>query len=739
MPLKQMPNGEWVDIAAGTSPEIEARIRAQFSKPVARVASNTAAPSRTKERYGAKEDEADIQRQLKRTKDRQNGPLGALVRGNRALDAFTGSFTDTATFGLPSVLASAAIAGTKGVGEAIANKDISRIGRRYNIQREVDRRQQSEVNSEHPYASLAGTIAGAFGSPVGAETGLGLVGSKLAAKVPTVGKVARAVGATPAVKLVARVGGSPIGTAARAGANNAALGAFINSDGDLNSAKDAYLAGGLTGGALGAAGTGAVGLARIVKDRAPGQASNVAYRKVAQMLRSARKDAVSPDGRPIIGPRYTPNSAVAEIKDVARTGGDPMLADISPQMQNLMGYVARSQTLDNANLAVKVAENRAQLIPDRFARKVEDTFGGTSDSLNAYERLKDIKSTRKNVGKLDYQEGGVMDDPIKWSDQLDEYMRNAPEFTKAALRDGYERMLNRRQDPSQMGNGETGSFDYIPNLRTFDYMKRAFDRHMGAAKRAGDMERMQELSGELTQLKKLLADSNPEYADILARQRDYYQQQNSVQLGLDFLKGVRNNPRKYLDDIKASGVNMEELRIGIADALLTMENKTGNPVAQLRALQRSKDQRAVLEHVIGKKKLNGFMKFMRQELRAAHTDKALARGQQSFTSNVAMAEHGLDADPAAQLGADILRGYGFGGGVGAGSAAVRFGDRMRRSMSDPAKDEIARILMGRGEGLNKGIANARAQNIRRIKANRDIQTYIGKLMGVGVGQGVKEN
>ena len=148
-------------------------------------------------------------------------------------------------------------------------------------------------------------------------------------------------------------------------------------------------------------------------------------------------------------------------------------------------------------------------------------------------------------------------------------------------------------------------------------------------------------------------------------------------------------------------------------------------MAVLQAMTRSPNQRKVLENLFeGRGNLGRFERWLGREVRAAKTDAKVA-GPQSVTSENMMNSINPGGDVGG-LAMDTLRGVAYGGPAGAVSAGIRKIDNLANSTSAPVNDEIARILMSRGDDLVAGVGKARAFQTARKAANRRRATRVAR-------------
>lgn len=615
-------------------------------------------------------------------------------------------FSHEYTFHLDEPISAAASALTRGGYNAFKKGDIGEIGKEYKVAKRAQEIRRRNYEDENTFGGNAMGLLGAIVNPLGAETGV----SKVLAKVaPNLTKAAKA---TKFVQAVGKAGNTAIGQGARAGFNQAAL-TDIADTGSIKSALNSGLMGATLGGTLSAAGKAGSSLYKVFKDRAPDAAKRVAYDKIAEMLGRTRRPGAA-------HMPYSPAAAQREMAVSAAAGHDPMLMDLSPEMHNTGGWLARKPGLKAANELVDAGEVRAAGAADRFDTEVTQRMGRNP---SAYEAKKSINATRRARGQVDYAEGGALDMPVKWSKDLEDFFNNSPDAGRL-MQKAYT-SAQRFGEPIVGGTAKDGT-QFIPSMRAFDRLKREFDGEIGVALRKGDKTLASGLSEHLKRLKGLMTDANPEYAGVLAAQRDEFEKLASAELGQSIFTRMksREGAEQLLDEIKAGKTKPGELRVGVSDALLSMRNTADNPVALMRKFMRSKEQRAVLETVMGgKKELNRFDRFMRREIRGGKSNAML--GKQSATN--IFQQVGDDAGEAAgDIGRRAVTGFGFGGVIGGLSGLLRGYHTHKATMGPAAREELARILMGRGEGLQEGISAAKKHSAGYKKFEQDLARMLAK-------------
>jgi len=707
MATERMPNGQLVDFAPGTSPEVKAQVRARYAAP--------ARPTLTARPAAPDPRAADIQRRAANMAQASDLTKSLVPFANGATGDMARAVQRGASMYLKDPVQSAISAGIASLGGKNFRDEYTR-------NQEAAHLLANKDYGDHPIRTGAAEFAGSMIVPVGEATGL-------ARLTPN---AAKAAAATKVGRVVAKAASTPVGVAIRTGANMGALnaaGATVDK-GDISQLPEAMMAGAAGGGALGGMLGGAARagshIAQVIGDRAASNASNVAYRKIADLLSRAHS---GPTGK---GPVYSPESAVREMNVSAARGNEPMLADLSPEMNNVAGHLAREPGNPAANELVTKAEDRSLGILDRFHAKLRSLSNVGDD---AYAATNTVNATRKGAGAIDYSPGGVMDTHVPNTPELEKFFKDSPDASRL-LEKAYvtAQRFGENLQTLQRGVG-TGEPKLIPTLRVFDYLKREFNGAIGEAMNKGNTTLAAGLSRHLSDLKKVITDAAPGYEHIVANQRNLFQKADSLVKGQGFLKQMRtvNGPRELMDTLKSSS-NLDEHRLGMIDALL----HTDNPIATMRSLSSTPEKRAVMVQVMGgTKEFNLFDRFIRREIRGMGTDRMLARGKQSATNALGQAGNLDEGHAAAQLGTAMVKGGSFGGPTGAAANAIAKLDQLNRGMGPRAREELARALMGRGEGLPAKVAASKAHYAKRRAQDKRIGRYAGRAGGT-VGGNVQE-
>lgn len=596
-------------------------------------------------------------------------------------------------------------AATRGVVHAFQKGDIGEVGKEYRIARDTERQLDQRAEQQTGTGGTLAEIAGALVNPIGD----GAKALEYAGKaVPLLGKVgAKIAGSNALVK------------GALAGANQGAVNAVGSDDsaqsvGDLvNRAGQGWTTGGLVGGAFGGAATGARKVVQVLADRGAPAAERVAYSRIGGMLKNAKLD---------------PALAEKELADANASGGDAVVADLSPGLQAQAGALAKKPNVPGSNDMIARSRDRLDDRNTRFENEVRNRIA-LANGDDAAAHMEGLTAARKGAGNVDYQQ--ALDGKFHWDQNLQDFMDKADPEMHDAMRQGAHLASLHGQDVAQLGyhidpaTGKTVIDSTTPSLRVFDYAKRAMDDKISRAMKAGDSSYAGGLSNLLSTFKQHVMNAAPDYAPALAKQRDYFQRADATQKGLDFISRMRSSdpltgPQsilKEIDQIKATNPgHLEDIRTGMANAILGTSNKA-DPRAFLMQSARNPDQRKILEFAFGGQgPFNDFVKWANRDARSTGTDKLVAPGYQSATELFRQGGESLGSDVGG-LAEHTGRGFGFGGPVGAAAGFLRKFGQLASTMSPEALDAMAKALMSNGGGLAEKVGAANKFGVERAARN----------------------
>lgn len=672
MPIVKLPNGQYANVAEGAD---LSRIKAATPKP---QVSKPVSPAQ-------------------RRADKQIARFGS--------GGFTDAMKSGLTLGFDDEIAGGVSALTTGVANALRSGNASDIKNQYRVARDAERLVKANRANTSPVSNAIGDIAGSLANPIG--SGLG-VAAKLAPK---------------AAPIIAKAGGKT--KALLTGINQGIASGIGNSEQDVGaSAVNGGAGGAIATAVFGGLGRAGIQAAKALGDTSLGAASRVAYGKIA--------NALAGTSRPKGNLKYTPEAAAREIRATDAAGGDASLLDLSPALRAQAGSISRRPSIASSDDLINRGENRLLKRNNRFRDKIENTVNPTTGQ-NAAALTNSISAKRKAAGDRDY--GPALDKQFKYNDDIEEFVTKAPTVTRKAFGAAAELVRAERKDPTQLGFtfNDAGDVVYIkvPNMRTMDYVKRGFDTLIGKSLKDGDRNTARILSGELNNLKEAISKTNPEYADVLKTQRDFYQQQEAVDLGLDALKKLKSDPRALLVDIKALTKDQKDnFQTGVIDAIrnISITNKSANPSAILKSFMVSPEQREAMTTILGgRKNLNKIDRFLTREARTLKGDALVSSGGQSETSRLLMADDAAPSD-LKDLGIAGMRGQAFGGLLGSSSAIIRGIDGIKAKISPNAQNELGKLLAGKGEGLIEGVRAARDFEARRLRSTDAKTKAIAKIV-----------
>lgn len=689
MPLKKMPNGEYVRVPDNIAPEALARIENQYRRQARRERREPQRPAVQRDANARPDEEQEITNRAAR--------LAAAGGGKGFADSVNNGYL----FGAQPMLSGAVNSLMEGVPNAIREGDFSEIGRAYRVGKGTEDRLATQYSNDSGGASMAGEIIGAVANPMG--TGAGGVRA-IGRALPNGGRLQRAANA-----LAGQMGVGPVRSAISAGATQGAINSATRSDswsevpGNLaRGAATGAVAGGVIGGGSRALGAGA----EIISDALPRNAARTARIRIKELL---DKSGISPA------------RAEREIAVTDARGGDAALMDLSPRLRAKAGRLSRNTNLNRSDELVTRGDDR---IADRNARFGENVSErATTPGTSAHARSESIEGGRRAQGDIDYAPGGPMDAPLAWSDDLERFFKESPD-ADALIKDAYIIAQRYGQNLGQTQPGPNGTIQAIPSMRVMDYLKRAYDKRIGPAIRSGDTVTASSLSANLKELRRMLGEANPEYAPMLAAQRDAFEKVRAIEFGEGAMAKVAKDPRALLRELQAMTPEMQlEARIGIIDAIMA-KNIKADPVAFIRSVTRTPEQRAVFEMAFGgKKEFASFQRWIRREHRAAKADRLTASDQGSETSRMHLAddEGGVGVGLAHAAG----RGAAFGPFIAVSNVWQKITE-MARMDSTKVQDEIAALLMGKAKGLPGEMKEVAEYTARREANAKRIATALGK-------------
>lgn len=722
--LIQMPNGKLIEIADGTPPEVVEKIKAQNG--------SSSSGNYVPKQGDVQQTEVPASQPATRAERRAQGQprkaeteeqrVNRLAQG-RVDDMGDGAYThfdkavDGYTFGLANRASAAIAAPINAVRRKIAGDDrgfLDTVGEEYNIGREVRKKQEDRFDQSTGWSGTAAEIAGAVANPIGTgarAVGAGARGIKAAANALNSSRLAGAAANTARAGMrMRRMGG--VGQAITAGAvggalNEAGQGEFEDIPENLAYGAGIGAAG---GGLLGGAAHGIRRGIQTIGDKGVKATEREAYRKVSDMLDTAN---------------VSPVKAEREIAEAGSGNSDLRLADMAPSLGREASNISIRPNVPRSNNMIQDARGRIDNRRTRFAEEVDNNANLPNN--RATQQADAINQRRKNAGAADYVKGGPMDDPLTMNGDV---LRTYGNLTRDHLPEVRQALKDAKADGFNIGTHMPDG-EVVPSVRTFDYIKRALDDKAQALAQGGNMNAARRIRKQITEIRDTLADQNPKYKEALMAQRSEYEKMAGLEWGQKVISGLTgtaaNNPRTLLRELRDLPESAQlDARVGIIDKLL-MKESVADPVAFVDKVNRTPEQRKLLVFAFGgEENYSKFFKWVANEAKAKETDRLLAPGYTSDTGAKIVGAAESAAEGAGEVAAATAKGTGFGGPVGGFANAMSAIKNMGRHTTRPQYNEIARILMSKGEGVDEGIKKAAEFYARRTDRNNAVARKIAK-------------
>lgn len=425
---------------------------------------------------------------------------------------------------------------------------------------------QKAGEAQHPYATVAGNLAGAVALPVG--------GAASAATLP--GRIAQ--GATLGAGLGAVYGfggGENLPDRLRGAAGGAVLGGAVGGAAPV-------VVEGVTRGAR-AVGTGIANAVRGVTN--PG---DEAARRVAMALqRDIRLD-------PTAANRMTPGEFAAN----AQSGGPAAIMDIGGETTRALARSAANTSPEGRQVLNNVINDRFESQSGRLTEWLKKTFNfpdarATQDAIE-----KASSAINRPAYKLAYQQGQRI-----WDGEL-EQLAQAPEVQSAiriasvqlknwAVADGLKPPTN----PFEIVNGITKlktdihGYGQVPSLQFWDYVKRALDKSNSPTSRQF-----------AAALREHLDSLVPSYMAARQGAAQLFSAENALEAGQKFVTQNFANADAQRALAKFNPLERKLFQDGFVSRLIEQMNQSGDRRSILNAINSSPNAREKMAIVLGPQK-----------------------------------------------------------------------------------------------------------------------------------------
>jgi hypothetical protein len=557
------------------------------------------------------------------------------------------------------------------------------------------RGRQEQAMEDHPYAALAGQLAGTTGalSPI-AATRLG----------------GRALGVT---------GGNLLGRMAASGGTNAAISAADSAV--RGGSPGQTVVGGIVGGGIGAAipgiGAGVNALGRYAGGRAAGAVNAIRNpaREASRRVGLAMERDATANPTAIMG---------AADEAAARSANIPLMN------VDRGGETVRALARSVANQSPEARATMDNMASDRFAGQggravdfVKRLTGGNVDDLGFQQAVRD---TARHFNKPAYER--AFSNPAAqqmFSPELQELMQS-PAMQRAATGattrsanrsavEGFKAVDNpfhRAPDGSMKLRRTADGKLVAPTLRFWDQVKRNLDSEIGKAQRAGDNTYAGDLMGLKTKLVSTLDSTVPEYKAARQGAASFFQADDAIDAGRKFANSPRSIPEAKQAFAKFSKTEKDGFATGYASELIDRIKASGDRTNVINSTFKSPASREQMGMVFGPQKMKEIEAYVRAEDIADRLRGALGNS----TTVRQLVELGIGG------GGGYLATGDWKGGV-AGAALARGGRWAGNQMEARVMKQMASILTSDSPGaLNAavGLAKSNPQYMRALERLGDL-------------------
>lgn len=504
---------------------------------------------------------------------------------------------------------------------------------RYDQATARERQTAQEAETAHPYASLAGNVAGALALPVGA------IGA--AATLP--GRVA---------------------AGAATGAGYGALYGAGAGEGGIDRASRAITGAGL-GAAVGAAAPAVVeGVSRgVTALREP--IANTIRGIRAPGDEAARRVAVAIERDFQADPGALNRLTAQEFSASAQQGGPAAIMDIGGETTRALARSAANTSPEGRQTLNNAINNRFEGQSGRITGWLRNTF----NFPDAAAQTDALKSVAKSVNDPAYRKAFAKGRVGVWDQDLQEISR-APVVQKAA-KDATMQAQNRAvagslTDPASVFH-RWASPDGKPTLEVWDLIKRQLDQDINVARKEGRNEDVMTLKQIKDKIVEKLDAAVPEYQTARAGAARFFDAQDSIEAGKNFVG--KNMPAS--EAIKAlaqmSPTERKLFQDGFVSKFMTTLEEIGDRRSVLNKIAESPAAREKLSVALGPQKaaelesglrVEGIMDFARGAVQGnSTTARQLAElGLAGGTYGIGTGGNIFDPNPSALMNAALVYG-----------------------------------------------------------------------------------
>ena len=415
---------------------------------------------------------------------------------------------------------------------------------------------------------------------LGLELGGGLLTGGLGA-----GRVA---GTALGRNIINKVGTTGFGGAV--GATEGAIAGAGSAEGDLGDRAVGALAGGTLGGAFGATLPSVINLGSKALNRG---AYAVGLKSDDAVQKGADQKALQAFNRA----KLTPDDVQKSLDDAVIP--DTMIADVGGEATRRLSRTSANVSGDGADIATKALDERQLGLGDQIADDVGNVLGGNKSSLEAIEEIAERQKLNAND---DYDKAfNLNGKPVTVSSEKLKGFANLPAFDEAFDQARNLAKLDGFSFPDKI-NDFSKQADF--SLKELHYIKMGVDEVLGLAKRGNSKTSIGKglqrgLNKKRAEFIEIIDNASPKvngkssYQTARSKFAGDARMAEAVEEGEKFFKYKPEELDRIIGKMSAS--EKEAFRIGVADALRTKVEKTGDLVDAGKKIFGNKIQRKQLK------------------------------------------------------------------------------------------------------------------------------------------------
>lgn len=556
----------------------------------------------------------------------------------------------------------------------------------YEHARDEERKAGEIAEAQHPYAHMAGEVAGGLALPIGGGVG--------AATVPL-----------------------RIGRGALIGAGTGAL--YGAGAGEDTSHR-------LTGAAMGA-GTGAVvGAAAPAVVEGALQAASRIIQPIVRTVQGATNTEGEAGRRVITGlqrdfDRQGPSMTPEEIAAANAAGSPRAIIDAGGDTTHALARSSANTSPEARAALTDMVQDRFGTQNDRAAGFVQHLTGATGDNPATVEALQTAaRQANRPAYARAYRDGQTV-----WTPEI-EQLTQAP-AVQSAIRDATQTGANRAaldgfqpvRNPFEfdatgrmtLRTNPDGS-QAVPSLQFWDHVKRNLDDQYNKLTRAGARSEAADVNGLRQSLVGHLDQAVPSYQTARAGAARFFGAQDALEAGSQFVTSRMNNAEAQRAFNRMSAPEQALFRQGYASSLINKIGEMGDRRTILNSIANSPAERQRMEIALGPQNARAMEAFLRAE---GVMDRARNAVTGNSTTARQLAELGL---AGGAYGIEGLHG-GFSDPRAIGTAAVvwglthgsnRINERVARRVGEMLASHDPAVL---NQGVQLIARNARIFNALR--------------------------